>query len=86
MSVPVASSRERGELNMWVCHCRAVTDSHVRQAIAEGAADEREIGRLCGAGTGCGSCHDELRRLCDESRQLAAPESNAARTLVGASV
>ena len=70
---------------MWVCHCRAVTDSTVRDAIAVGAADEFEIGRECGAGTGCGSCHDELRRLCEESRGYARPRLNEG-SLVGASV
>jgi bacterioferritin-associated ferredoxin len=69
---------------MWVCHCRAVTDSAVRDAIAAGAADEIEIGRECGAGTGCGSCHDELRRLCEESRSAARNRVNE-RSLVGAS-
>ncbi len=49
---------------MYVCHCRAVSDSHVLEAIEQGAQDENDIGRMCGAGTGCGSCHDELRRLC----------------------
>jgi bacterioferritin-associated ferredoxin len=57
---------------MWVCHCRAVSDAKVLQAIAEGAEDESDIGRLCGAGTGCGSCHDELRRLCASSRGAVA--------------
>jgi bacterioferritin-associated ferredoxin len=70
---------------MWVCHCRAVTDSKVRQIIAAGADDEIEIGRECGAGTGCGSCHDELRRLCEESRQFATSR-DAERSLVGARV
>jgi bacterioferritin-associated ferredoxin len=70
---------------MWVCHCRAVTDSKVRQIIAAGAEDEIEIGRECGAGTRCGSCHDELRRLCEESRQFAMSR-DAARLLVGARV
>ena len=70
---------------MWVCHCHAVTDSKVRQVIAAGADDEYEIGRECGAGTGCGSCHDELRRLCEESRQYAM-HCREARSLVGASV
>ena len=65
---------------MWVCHCRAVTDSHIREAIAAGADDENEIGRVCGAGTGCGSCHDELRRLCAESRSGASSRPS----LVGA--
>jgi len=69
---------------MWVCHCRAVTDSQVRAAIAAGADDEHDIGRECGAGTGCGSCHDELRRLCDESRTFAMRRDD--RSLAGASV
>jgi bacterioferritin-associated ferredoxin len=66
---------------VWVCHCRAVTDSHVREAIAAGADDENEIGRVCGAGTGCGSCHAELRRLCEESRPNASSKRSS---LVGA--
>jgi bacterioferritin-associated ferredoxin len=71
---------------MWVCHCRAVTDSLVRDAIAKGADDETEIGRACGAGTGCGSCHEELRRLCEESRPRAELPQCAERPLVGVSV
>ena len=70
---------------MWVCHCRAVTDSKVREVIADGAGDEFEIGRECGAGTGCGSCHDELRRLCEESRQFAI-RRRSERPLVGVGV
>jgi bacterioferritin-associated ferredoxin len=66
---------------MWVCHCAAVTDTHVREAIAGGAADETQIGAHCGAGTGCGGCHEELRRLCDEARRCAG----AQRSLVGIS-
>ena len=69
---------------MWVCHCHAVTDAHVREAIEAGAADESEIGLRCGAGTGCGSCHDELRRLCEESRAFATAASRPARSLVNA--
>ena len=69
---------------MWVCHCHAVTDKHVREAIDAGAADETQIGRLCGAGTGCGSCHEELRRLCAESRSCATSASRESRSLVNA--
>jgi bacterioferritin-associated ferredoxin len=70
---------------MWVCHCRAVTDSKVRDAIAAGADDEIEIGRVCGAGTGCGSCHETLRKLCDESRPRSLSERSQ-QPLVGAGV
>jgi bacterioferritin-associated ferredoxin len=71
---------------MWVCHCRAVSDSHVLQAIASGAEDETDIARMCGAGTGCGSCHDELRRLCESSRSHATVASSEQRPLVGGRV
>lgn len=48
---------------MLVCSCRTVSDRTVSAAIAAGAGDVEEIGRRCGAGTRCGGCHPELRRL-----------------------
>jgi bacterioferritin-associated ferredoxin len=59
---------------MFVCHCRAVTDSRILEAIAAGAEDEVDIARMCGAGSRCGSCHDELRRLCGVARVAAVTE------------
>ncbi|HEX2383795.1 MAG TPA: (2Fe-2S)-binding protein [Acidimicrobiales bacterium] len=53
---------------MYVCHCRAVSDRTIRAEIELGAMDEDEIGDRCGAGTRCGSCVDEIRRLCHEVR------------------
>jgi bacterioferritin-associated ferredoxin len=60
---------------MWVCHCRAVSDAKILQAIAAGAENESDIGRVCGAGTACGSCHDELRRLRDAARLSVSASS-----------
>ncbi len=51
---------------MYVCHCRAVSDRAIRTEIELGAVDEDDIGDRCGAGTRCGSCVDEIRRLCHE--------------------
>jgi bacterioferritin-associated ferredoxin len=53
-----------GERLMYVCHCKAVTDAEIHGAIADGATDEIDVAIACGAGTGCGSCIDEVRRLC----------------------
>jgi bacterioferritin-associated ferredoxin len=55
-------------IRMWVCHCHAVTDGRIRAEVAAGARDADEIGERCRAGTGCGTCLEELRRLCDEAR------------------
>jgi len=53
---------------MYVCHCHAVSDRTIRAEIELGAVDEDDIGDRCGAGTQCGSCVDEIRRLCHEIR------------------
>jgi bacterioferritin-associated ferredoxin len=52
---------------MYICHCQAVSDRTIRAELELGAVDEDDIGDRCGAGTRCGSCLDEIRRLCHES-------------------
>jgi bacterioferritin-associated ferredoxin len=41
--------------------CHPTSDRDVDAIIDEGARTVEEIGRRCGAGTGCGVCVDELR-------------------------
>jgi bacterioferritin-associated ferredoxin len=70
---------------MIVCLCRAVSDRTLRARIAEGASTVEELGAACGAGTGCGGCHDQIEQLLGESRQSntvrpACRESCAAAT------
>jgi bacterioferritin-associated ferredoxin len=48
---------------VYVCLCQAVSDRKVRKAIARGASTVEEVGRACGAGTGCGGCHPEIEAL-----------------------
>ncbi len=60
---------------MWVCHCRAVTDRQITSAVEQGASNVVEIGRACGAGTRCGGCVDEVRRLCEQARSLPLCDS-----------
>ncbi|MCY7343174.1 MAG: (2Fe-2S)-binding protein [Pseudonocardia sp.] len=45
---------------MYVCICEAVPDTVIRSCIARGASTVDEVGDACGAGTGCGSCHDHI--------------------------
>jgi len=46
---------------MIVCLCHPTSDRDVDAVIDDGARTVEEIGRRCGAGTGCGSCLEELR-------------------------
>jgi bacterioferritin-associated ferredoxin len=48
---------------VYVCHCRAVSDREIREAVEAGHRTVEELGRSCGAGTDCGGCHDLLADL-----------------------
>jgi bacterioferritin-associated ferredoxin len=45
-----------GDEAMYVCICRAVTESVVRGCIADGARTVKDVVTSCKAGTGCGTC------------------------------
>jgi bacterioferritin-associated ferredoxin len=68
---------------MFVCHCRALTDRDIGEAIAAGARDLDEIGRRCGAGITCGGCCPLLEELLDRAAAgpVAAERSMAERGL-----
>jgi bacterioferritin-associated ferredoxin len=44
-----------------VCLCRAASHEDIADAVAEGAGSVDDVGARCGAGTGCGSCHEYIR-------------------------
>ena len=48
---------------MYVCHCRAVTDRRICEAIEAGACDPDTVRRRCGAGAACGGCLPAVRAL-----------------------
>ncbi len=59
-SLPPISVPDRGPL---VCACFGTGRRAVESAVAEGCRDLQAIGRKLSAGTNCGSCLPELRRL-----------------------
>jgi nitrite reductase (NADH) large subunit len=56
-AAPLADGDER------VCICNEISRSQIETAIAGGAHDVAEIGRLTLAGTGCGTCRGELAAM-----------------------
>ena len=53
-----------------ICACFGVGLAAIREAVAEGAAmSVADIGRLLRAGTNCGSCMPELRRIIERVTQ-----------------
>lgn len=57
---------------MYVCVCKAVTDSQVTRAIHEGACTRRQLMQCTGAGSICGKCAPSLKSLLQENRHLPA--------------
>jgi bacterioferritin-associated ferredoxin len=60
------------------CHCHAVSDRTVHAAALAGSSDVADLGRRCGAGTGCGGCHALLADLLDDARRDAGVRNEAA--------
>jgi bacterioferritin-associated ferredoxin len=48
---------------MVVCHCYAVNDQRVCEAIRSGALDPDTVAEHCGAGAGCGGCRSTIELL-----------------------
>ena len=56
---------------MYVCVCKAVTDSQIRDAAASGAKSLGDLNRHLGVGSGCGTCAGTAKSVLDESRRCA---------------
>lgn len=55
-----------------ICACFGIGLTAIRAAFAGGAATAEDIGRQLRAGTNCGSCLPEIRRIGTQSRETAA--------------
>jgi nitrite reductase (NADH) large subunit len=67
LEILCASRRSAGTEDRMVCNCHKVTQSAIRQAIAAGAESVDAVGLATKAGTGCGSCKNELAQLIPRS-------------------
>jgi bacterioferritin-associated ferredoxin len=51
---------------VYVCICRAVSSTTVREVVADGARTVRQVAEVCGAGQDCGRCITHVRALLEE--------------------
>lgn len=58
---------------MYVCICKAVTDSQIHHSIDGGAQSREEVTRACGAGGDCGACHGLIEEILED--KLVCPEA-----------
>lgn len=50
---------------MYVCVCKAVTDTQIKRAINEGVSSHRELFKCLGVGGDCGKCNPHVKELLD---------------------
>jgi bacterioferritin-associated ferredoxin len=61
---------------MYVCLCRGVTDSQIREAVSDGATTSRMVSERLGTATQCGSCGIATRNIINsELENLAEAQS-----------
>ncbi len=48
---------------MYVCVCKAVTDSQLESAISDGLSTRRQLFDCFGVGSDCGKCNNDIREL-----------------------
>lgn len=55
---------------MLICHCHRISDRTILACAADGARTVAQVGRLCGAGTGCGGCAGAIRDVLASARRV----------------
>ena len=58
---------------MYICVCKAVSDSRIRRLVGEGACTLRDLSRETGLGSGCGKCVPSARQVLAESLASTPP-------------
>ena len=51
---------------MYVCVCRAITDTEIEAAVDGGLNDLSQLEEHFGVGTGCGACRETAQNLINQ--------------------
>jgi bacterioferritin-associated ferredoxin len=54
---------------MYVCVCKAVTDTQIKKAIDSGLSTRRQLFDCLGVGGDCGKCNRQVKELLDANKQ-----------------
>ena len=54
------------DLNKMVCSCYSVTNGMIKEAVDNGASTLEVVQDATSAGTACGACLDDVKRLVEQ--------------------
>jgi bacterioferritin-associated ferredoxin len=60
---------------MYICVCKAVTDTQIKHAISEGVCSRRELFKCLGVGGDCGKCNPDVKELLHDHKQTLMQNS-----------
>ena len=60
---------------MYICLCKAVTDSQIRQAICEGAYSIRELRQRLGVASQCGRCGQCVKSVLQQTLMAVSEDA-----------
>ncbi|MBE2294067.1 MAG: (2Fe-2S)-binding protein [Phycisphaerales bacterium] len=69
---------------MFLCICKSVSDTQIREAVEQGARSVGDLSARFGLGTECGKCLDDVRQVLDAC--LLAPSSASESVPVSAPI
>ncbi len=69
---------------MYVCICRQITDTQIRELCSEGVVDLHEIRAKLGVASECGSCGDLAQTIVQEFSTPAVEEFGSSVGFVNA--
>ncbi len=58
---------------MYICVCKAVTDSQILTAIENGACSRKQLTQCFGMGKDCGKCNKDVIALLEQATSQARP-------------
>ncbi len=62
---------------MYVCLCKGITDSDIKQAVEDGATSFKEVRDSLGVATNCGSCACAAKKLVKSSAKYNQPSQTS---------
>jgi bacterioferritin-associated ferredoxin len=63
---------------MIVCLCEGLSEREIESAVRQGATTVRAVAKCTGAGTSCGSCAGDVRRIVSRLRESVATTADRA--------
>jgi bacterioferritin-associated ferredoxin len=60
---------------MYICLCKGVTDSQIRQAVCQGACSMRELRQRLGVASQCGKCGHCAQSLLRQTRMTITEDA-----------